>query len=111
MKNQYHLWTSVAGILMGSTAVAADHNADERSYEESEFQFTYGENCERLQDVPEDTIDLITSSVYRSDFAHFCMAELPEDCADFSVLVQEYGKLVPSWDEGFCHFVPARIVL
>lgn len=91
------MMTQIASVLM-STAI------------DFTYDFTYGEPCNRLEDVSEETMPLVLSPVYSSDYGHFCAVEEAEDCADFTLYVEEYGHLVASWDEGFCRFLPARVI-
>ncbi len=68
--------------------------------------FTFGDNCEKLEELSYEQMQLLAMALQDKTEDQFCMATAPLECADFNWTIEEFGTLQPSRHGSYCRFLP-----
>ena len=90
-------------LCMAASSAAA------QSYDRRDASFHFGDDCEKLDDQPFDTVVALIVAANDKARAAFCTVAGAGDCGDFSRPLQEFGDLVPGDGAGVCRFAPLSL--
>ncbi len=80
--------------------------AQDLFHENEEIDFSFGDNCEKLEDLTYEALQLLVIAVEDRAQDRFCSYAHPADCSDYGWIVEGFGHLDASRNDGYCRFVP-----
>ena len=97
-------WTSSASERSPAAISANEASADE------DANFAFGDSCQKLGDLSWNSLAQLAAAANAGQARErFCAVDYAEDCADYSIYIEEFGSLYPG-RRGFCRFsAPMRL--